>query len=151
MVLNAVASVGLSKDPSDPSIPRYTSPEALKLPPIPDWYDQMNSQLQIGVSSSAPQLAGPANNDSYAQSASGNSAPVNQSHTALHQGSSSPVPFIGTLGRRMVTERGRRQNISKEVREILKEWFKAHQSSPYPREDEKQSLMRQTGLTMTQV
>lgn len=45
----------------------------------------------------------------------------------------------------------RRGNLPKQVTDLLKEWFRAHKNHPYPSEDEKQMLMCQTGLTITQV
>lgn len=47
--------------------------------------------------------------------------------------------------------RKRRGNLPKPVTDLLKAWFRAHQSHPYPSEEEKQLLMCQTGLTITQV
>ena len=45
----------------------------------------------------------------------------------------------------------RRGNLPKSVTDLLKSWFRAHRNHPYPSEDEKQMLMCQTGLTITQV
>ncbi|KIW04490.1 hypothetical protein, variant [Verruconis gallopava] len=47
--------------------------------------------------------------------------------------------------------RKRRGNLPKEATRILKEWFGRHHDSPYPTEDEKQDLCRQTGLQISQV
>ena len=47
--------------------------------------------------------------------------------------------------------RKRRGNLPKSVTDLLKTWFRNHQSHPYPSEEEKQILMCQTGLTITQV
>ncbi|CAI6300252.1 unnamed protein product [Periconia digitata] len=47
--------------------------------------------------------------------------------------------------------RRRRGNLPKESTAILKEWFRHHQDSPYPTEDEKLELCRKTGLTLNQV
>lgn len=43
----------------------------------------------------------------------------------------------------------RRGNLPKETTDKLRSWFMAHLSHPYPTEDEKQELMRQTGLQMS--
>ena len=43
----------------------------------------------------------------------------------------------------------RRGNLPKETTDKLRAWFMAHVSHPYPTEDEKQELMRQTGLQMS--
>lgn len=46
-------------------------------------------------------------------------------------------------------QRKRRGNLPKETTDILRAWFVAHLHHPYPTEDEKQDLMRQTGLQMS--
>lgn len=45
--------------------------------------------------------------------------------------------------------RKRRGNLPKETTDKLRSWFVAHLQHPYPTEDEKQELMRQTGLQMS--
>jgi hypothetical protein len=45
--------------------------------------------------------------------------------------------------------RKRRGNLPKETTDKLRDWFKRHLTHPYPTEDEKQDLMRQTGLQMS--
>ena len=47
--------------------------------------------------------------------------------------------------------RKRRGNLPKEATQILKAWFNSHRDSPYPTEDEKVDLCRQTQLSMNQV
>lgn len=47
--------------------------------------------------------------------------------------------------------RRRRGNLPKEATARLNEWFAQHASYPYPKEEEKQALQEQTGLTMSQV
>lgn len=46
-------------------------------------------------------------------------------------------------------QRKRRGNLPKETTDKLRSWFVAHLQHPYPTEDEKQELMRQTGLQMS--
>src|SRR5262249_49915847 len=46
-------------------------------------------------------------------------------------------------------QRKRRGNLPKETTDKLRSWFMAHLNHPYPTEDEKQDLMRQTGLQMS--
>lgn len=46
-------------------------------------------------------------------------------------------------------QRKRRGNLPKETTDKLRAWFMAHLAHPYPTEDEKQELMRQTGLQMS--
>ncbi|SPJ72865.1 uncharacterized protein FTOL_02594 [Fusarium torulosum] len=48
-------------------------------------------------------------------------------------------------------QRKRRGNLPKETTDKLRAWFVAHLQHPYPTEDEKQDLMRQTGLQMNQI
>lgn len=50
-----------------------------------------------------------------------------------------------------VKQRKRRGNLPKETTDKLRAWFVAHLQHPYPTEDEKQELMRQTGLQMNQI
>ena len=45
--------------------------------------------------------------------------------------------------------RKRRGNLPKETTDKLRHWFSTHLDHPYPSEDEKQELMRQTGLLMS--
>ncbi|KAI1433128.1 hypothetical protein GGR50DRAFT_539495 [Xylaria sp. CBS 124048] len=47
--------------------------------------------------------------------------------------------------------RRRRGNLPKETTEKLRAWFVDHLQHPYPTEDEKQELMRQTNLQMNQI
>jgi hypothetical protein len=46
-------------------------------------------------------------------------------------------------------QRKRRGNLPKETTDKLGRWFSAHLSHPYPTEDEKQAMMRETGLAMS--
>lgn len=48
-------------------------------------------------------------------------------------------------------QRKRRGNLPKETTDKLRAWFVAHLHHPYPTEDEKQELMRQTGLQMSKL
>jgi len=60
---------------------------------------------------------------------------------------------IGDLGAMTMNgdskQRKRRGNLPKETTDKLRSWFMAHLHHPYPTEDEKQELMRQTGLQMS--
>ncbi|KAH7361134.1 hypothetical protein BKA66DRAFT_425977 [Pyrenochaeta sp. MPI-SDFR-AT-0127] len=47
--------------------------------------------------------------------------------------------------------RKRRGNLPKEATNMLKEWFSANRSSPYPTEDQKLDLCSRTGLSLNQV
>ncbi|RFU25632.1 hypothetical protein B7463_g10716, partial [Scytalidium lignicola] len=48
-------------------------------------------------------------------------------------------------------QRKRRGNLPKKTTDLLRTWFKLHLQHPYPTEDEKQELMRQTDLQMNQI
>ncbi|CZR61271.1 uncharacterized protein PAC_11167 [Phialocephala subalpina] len=48
-------------------------------------------------------------------------------------------------------QRKRRGNLPKETTDKLRAWFIQHLQHPYPTEDEKQDLMRQTNLQMNQI
>ncbi|KAI2636408.1 hypothetical protein GGS26DRAFT_493831 [Hypomontagnella submonticulosa] len=48
-------------------------------------------------------------------------------------------------------QRKRRGNLPKETTDKLRTWFVAHLHHPYPSEEEKQELMRQTGLQLNQI
>jgi hypothetical protein len=47
--------------------------------------------------------------------------------------------------------RKRRGNLPKETTDKLRAWFMGHLHHPYPTEDEKQDLMRQTGLQISKL
>ncbi|KAJ3308797.1 hypothetical protein HDV04_000784 [Boothiomyces sp. JEL0838] len=53
-------------------------------------------------------------------------------------------------GRSNGNKRGR-QNHTYKQNELLKDWMQAHRSNPYPTEEEKLQLMKETGLTLMQV
>lgn len=46
-------------------------------------------------------------------------------------------------------QRKRRGNLPKETTDKLRSWFQAHLGHPYPTEDEKQELVRATGLQLS--
>ncbi|KAJ1337669.1 homeobox protein TGIF1 [Microdochium nivale] len=65
-----------------------------------------------------------------------------------------PYMRMGELGMSQGIEnkqRKRRGNLPKETTDKLRAWFVGHLQHPYPTEDEKQDLMRQTGLQMNQI
>ncbi|KAJ3275794.1 hypothetical protein HDV01_007261 [Terramyces sp. JEL0728] len=53
-------------------------------------------------------------------------------------------------GKTTGSKRGR-QNHTYKQNELLKDWMQAHRSNPYPSEEEKIQLMKETGLTLMQV
>lgn len=152
-------------------------PALPSLPPVAtfDHRDAMHAQRQRGHSSEDFQQARPApmaeSGPSY-RAAGG--YPYGYHHPSRHQslslGSIQPfdrTPFssggyapqyqeymrIGELGPMSMhgdsKQRKRRGNLPKETTDKLRAWFVAHLQHPYPTEDEKQDLMRQTGLQMS--
>jgi hypothetical protein len=76
--------------------------------------------------------------------------PFSNSHHNVYGGSSFPYGLEGSDGNDS-KQRKRRGNLPKETTDKLRAWFVAHLQHPYPTEDEKQDLMRQTGLQMSMV
>ncbi|KAI8959759.1 hypothetical protein F5Y11DRAFT_289325 [Daldinia sp. FL1419] len=62
-----------------------------------------------------------------------------------------PVRDIGVGGNYEGKQRKRRGNLPKETTDKLRAWFHSHLSHPYPTEEEKQQLMKQTGLQLNQI
>ncbi|KAF2453957.1 hypothetical protein BDY21DRAFT_115776 [Lineolata rhizophorae] len=54
-------------------------------------------------------------------------------------------------GEHFPSSRRRRGNLPKEATDILKQWFREHESNPYPTEEEKNRLVNITGLQAAQV
>ncbi|RDL34374.1 uncharacterized protein BP5553_07502 [Venustampulla echinocandica] len=90
----------------------------------------------------------------------GESYPSGSGHPLLHE----PMPFskggmyAGNSSPYIMNDPGpdtkqrrRRGNLPKETTDLLKAWFMGHLQHPYPTEDEKQDLMRQTGLQINQI
>jgi hypothetical protein len=75
--------------------------------------------------------------------------PFSSTQQAAYLGSGFPYGMemdeIGSDGK----QRKRRGNLPKETTDKLRAWFVAHLQHPYPTEDEKQELMKQTGLQMS--
>jgi hypothetical protein len=74
-----------------------------------------------------------------------------QQHSDLHYQQHNDYTFQSMGGHDNGSQRKRRGNLPKEATNILKAWYNAHLSSPYPTEDEKYLLMQQTQLTLNQV
>lgn len=74
----------------------------------------------------------------------------NSSHN-VYPGSSFSYGMDGNDGCHDSKQRKRRGNLPKETTDKLRAWFVAHLQHPYPTEDEKQELMRETGLQMNQI
>ena len=76
--------------------------------------------------------------------------PFSNGHHSVYTGSSFPYRLERDDGNDS-KQRKRRGNLPKETTDKLRAWFVAHLQHPYPTEDEKQELMRQTGLQMSMV
>ncbi|KAE9367739.1 hypothetical protein N431DRAFT_296858, partial [Stipitochalara longipes BDJ] len=77
-------------------------------------------------------------------------SPFSSNHHGVYPGSSFPYGLERDDGNDS-KQRKRRGNLPKETTDKLRAWFVAHLQHPYPTEDEKQELMRQTGLQMNQI
>lgn len=75
-------------------------------------------------------------------------SPFSSNHHSVYPGSSFPYGLERDEGNDS-KQRKRRGNLPKETTDKLRAWFVAHLQHPYPTEDEKQELMRQTGLQMS--
>ncbi|KAI9493862.1 hypothetical protein BDB00DRAFT_871879 [Zychaea mexicana] len=68
---------------------------------------------------------------------------------SLMQQQQQPSPSSNNNGGNLVKRR--RGNLPKAVTAILREWLSRHKKHPYPTEDEKATLARQTNLTLNQI
>lgn len=82
-----------------------------------------------------------------AHSLSHDRTPFSNSHQAMYPGSS--FPYGMSDSGHDSKQRKRRGNLPKETTDKLRSWFVSHLQHPYPTEDEKQDLMRQTGLQIS--
>ncbi len=76
--------------------------------------------------------------------------PVDPSFLREHGHHNCPVDFQSVDVDQQRHKR-RRGNLPKAVTDTLRAWFQEHVANPYPTEDEKQMLMDQTDLTISQV
>jgi hypothetical protein len=74
--------------------------------------------------------------------------PFSNGHHSVHTGSNFPHGLERDNGNDN-KQRKRRGNLPKEITDKLRAWFVAHLQYPYPTEDEKQELIKQTGLQMS--
>lgn len=56
-----------------------------------------------------------------------------------------------TYGEADMKNKRRRGNLPKPVTDILRAWFMEHLDHPYPSEEDKQTFMQRTGLSISQV
>lgn len=128
--------------------PRYTAP-----PPPPPSYDYSYRQPShhaydrtpfTGTTTAVSTPAGYTRGGSVSAGSSVSYATAPGAEYARY-------PDLGHLGMGGDSkQRKRRGNLPKETTDKLRSWFMAHLSHPYPTEDEKQDLMRQTGLQMSE-
>ncbi|KAI9641425.1 homeodomain super [Ciborinia camelliae] len=98
------------------------------------------------------------------QSNYGYQQPRNQPYSVPYQLSQGPTPFTNahhsgnyspathqTQDMEDSKPRKRRGNLPKPTTDILNAWFSSHLDHPYPNEEVKQLLMRQTGLQLNQI
>jgi len=108
-------------------------------PPVPPYHPPGSSYgYQQPRGQSYP---GPSSHDRTPFSAS--------SHHSPYPGSSFSYGIEMGEGANDSRQRKRRGNLPKETTDKLRAWFVAHLQHPYPTEDEKQELMRQTGLQIS--
>jgi hypothetical protein len=113
----------------------FDPPSSCSLPPSVHGYQQPRGQSYSGLSTShhIPQERSPFSN----------------SHHIGYPGGTLPygldIAEMGTDSK----QRKRRGNLPKDTTDKLRAWFVAHLQHPYPTEDEKQELMRQTGLQIS--
>jgi len=72
-------------------------------------------------------------------------------HAASYPNSNYSYGHDGNDSAGIDKQRKRRGNLPKETTDKLRAWFMSHLTHPYPTEDEKQDLMRHTGLAMSKL
>lgn len=96
-----------------------------------------------------PTFAFERSHDAYYHSQSAYAGPP---HHGYENGYPGDIRFHQHVGMdQNAFNRRRRGNLPKEATNMLKDWFVAHRSSPYPTEDEKIDLCNRTGLSLNQV
>ncbi|KAI9731266.1 MAG: hypothetical protein M1818_007891 [Claussenomyces sp. TS43310] len=135
--------------PSSQIYPQQAGPPAFTNPPTPQSNYGLPS-LQYGYQHPHnPSYPGPAGTSPHHQRIERSpfsTSPYQQSHREGH------IYNSGMGGMHDGSkQRKRRGNLPKETTDKLRAWFVAHLQHPYPTEDEKQELMRQTGLQMNQI
>lgn len=71
---------------------------------------------------------------------------ITSSSSASSSSSSSTAPTPTTAGTKK-----RRGNLPRQVTEVLRVWLNSNLQHPYPTDEEKAQLMKQTGLTLNQI
>lgn len=133
------------QDSMRPRIFHGTAPSAVEAPPPPYrapgyGYSYHNNRMQ---SHSVGSIHHPMERASFSSGPYG--------HPQFHHDNFMRMSDFGMGMNGDNKQRKRRGNLPKETTDKLRAWFVAHLHHPYPTEDEKQDLMRQTGLQMNQI
>ncbi|KAH8653182.1 hypothetical protein BGZ60DRAFT_179929 [Tricladium varicosporioides] len=110
----------------------FDPPMGYHSPSVPYGYQQPRGQSYSGPSQNYP---------------SHDRTPFSSNHQNIYP--SSGYPYSMNDSSNDNKQRKRRGNLPKETTDKLRAWFVAHLQHPYPTEDEKQDLMRQTGLQIS--
>ncbi|KAI9047978.1 hypothetical protein LZ554_007777 [Drepanopeziza brunnea f. sp. 'monogermtubi'] len=125
-----------------------------KFPPVPRASHEMQAQHpSFGYGYQQPggqSYSGPPSYSHGQERTPFSSGPFSSGQN-IHMGTMIPYSSEGQDRAGENRPRKRRGNLPKETTDILRSWFISHLQHPYPSEDEKQSLMRQTGLAMNQI
>ncbi|MCJ1290539.1 hypothetical protein MMC34_002078 [Xylographa carneopallida] len=112
-----------------------------------------DSYFQACRNSSPPRQAShPAYNTAYRHDYNYASSQYSDRSPFSNGGSGSyPLSYDGSSEQGDGKQKRRRGNLPKTVTDTLRVWFTEHIAHPYPTEEEKQILMSQTGLTISQI
>ena len=112
-----------------------------------------DSYLQSRRNSSPPrQISHPSYNPAYRHDYNYASSQCADRSSYSNDGSGSySLTYDGSSEQGDGKQKRRRGNLPKTVTDTLRVWFTEHIAHPYPTEEEKQILMSQTGLTISQV
>ncbi|KAI0013748.1 hypothetical protein F4779DRAFT_351447 [Xylariaceae sp. FL0662B] len=143
--------------------PRNLAGDRERRPDIPPVHPlqpvlRLNPQIysENGINMSTPLYIPPASYDCYPPNRR-QSLPVERNPFSSVYNHPLYHPFnmrINEIGMGMTAEtkpRKRRGNLPKETTDKLRSWFVSHLTHPYPSEEEKQNLIRQTGLQLNQI
>lgn len=149
--------------PSSPPLPASTSTYSAHnnndhLPPQPSSPLSLTEPAPSSPSSSTFSASG---DTDYIQS-SHHSSPRPRTRRGLRRSPRTAIPAgrgsttrqstaAATAAAGKVGKKKQRSNLPKPVTAILKEWLFANKRHPYPNEDEKEALARQTGLARNQI
>lgn len=144
-----------------PSLPMLTIPR-IRAHSSDEYGQDAPRSVGVSVDNSSPASYRPGSYHGYHHPSRVQSLSLGSAHVdripfapANHVGHYPEYVRVGEFGGMAMSgdnkQRKRRGNLPKETTDKLRSWFMAHLSHPYPTEDEKQELMRQTGLQMNQI